>query len=137
MKNIEKYHETKGALEAYNKLGFKKVPFDIWLECEYEEPHVQTLLEAAEAVIDEWYYTQDNVTLNDLGEKIVDLRKAIARERLKPVRNFDRYKTAKEAYKACKKMCDKNTCKYCTFNTPPIGCSFNWLYANAEKEDAK
>ena len=51
MKNIEKYHETKGALEAYNKLDFKKVPFDIWLECEYEEPHVQTLLEAAEAIV--------------------------------------------------------------------------------------
>ena len=42
MKNIEKYSETKGALEAYNKLDFKNVPFDTWIELEYEEPREQT-----------------------------------------------------------------------------------------------
>ena len=48
MKNIEKYHETKGALAAYNKLDFKIAPFDKWLELEYEDPCEKTLLEAAE-----------------------------------------------------------------------------------------
>ena len=28
MKNIEKYNESKAALNAYNKLDLKKVPFD-------------------------------------------------------------------------------------------------------------
>ena len=44
MKNIEKYPNTKDALEAYNKLDFKKVPFYEWLELEYKD---RTLLEAA------------------------------------------------------------------------------------------
>lgn len=137
MKNIEKYHETKGALEAYNKLDFKKVPFDIWLECEYEEPCAQTLLEAAEAVIDEWYYTQQNVTLNDLGEKIVDLKNAIARKRQNPVRNFDKYETAKEAFDGFREMCFRhnvNECKDCPFRDSHNSalCVFEYLYAEAK-----
>ena len=55
MKNIEKYPNTKDALEAYNSLAFKTVSFDTWLECEFEEPRVSTLLEAAEAVMRTWY----------------------------------------------------------------------------------
>ena len=43
MNNIEKYHETKDALEAYNN-SVKNVPFDVWLGLEYEE---RTLLGAA------------------------------------------------------------------------------------------
>lgn len=146
MKNIEKYHETKGALEAYNKLDIQKVPFDIWLECEYEEPRAQTLLEAAEAVIDEWYYTQQNVTLNDLGEKIndlgekiVDLKKAIARENCKPVLNFDKYRTDEEAFVAYSEMCDSGECKLFNFRYcgNSIKCVLAWLYAEAGKEKSK
>ena len=33
---------TKAALEAYNKLDFKNMPFDEWLELEYKEPREQT-----------------------------------------------------------------------------------------------
>ena len=47
MKNIEKYTNTKDALEAYNQPKYKNVPFDKWLDGEYEEPRVPTLLEAA------------------------------------------------------------------------------------------
>ena len=38
MKNIEKYSNTKDALKAYNSLASKPIPFDKWLESEYEEP---------------------------------------------------------------------------------------------------
>lgn len=137
MKNIEKYTNTKDALEAYNKLDIQKVSFDIWLESEYEEPHVQTLLEAAEAVTDEWYDMQQNINCNDIGEIIVDLEKAIAREKKKPVRNCDKYKTAEEAWKVYKKMCDEITCKYCPFSTHRAACFFNWLYSDDGKDEAK
>ena len=46
MKNIEKYTNTKDALEEYNN-SVKNVPFDEWLELEYKEPHERTLLAAA------------------------------------------------------------------------------------------
>lgn len=139
MKNIEKYHETKAALEAYNHQKSKNVPFDVLLECEYEEPREKTLLEAAEAVIDEWYYTQDNVTLNDLGEKIVDLKKAIERERRKPIRNCDKYKTVEEAYRAFSNLCQKEDgCLHCRFKNTKFGeCSIAWIYEEADKEVSK
>lgn len=140
MKNIDRFTSTKDALEAYKKLDFKKVPFDIWLECEYEEPREKTLLEAAEAVTDEWYDMQKNINCNDIGELIVDLEKAIAREKAKPVRNCDKYKTAKEAYLAFNKMCDNESCHRCPFSAERnecLNCRLNWIYAEAEKEDAK
>lgn len=143
MKNIEKYMNTKAALKAYNKLDFKKVPFDEWLELEYEEPREQTLLEAAEAIIEEWYYTQDNVTLNDLGEKMVDLKKAIdrekkniEREKKNPVRNCNKYRTANDAFAGFNKMCEEKKCSTCHFSAERnecMNCSFNWLFAEAEK----
>ena len=137
MKNIEKYNESKAALNAYNSIISKKVPFDMWLELEYEEPREQTLLEAAEAVIDEWYYTQQDVTLNDLGDKIVDLKKAIKREKAKPVRNCDKYKTAKDALTGFNEMCSEKYCDRCQFSAERNECNIcrlNWLYAEAEKE---
>ena len=147
MKNIEKYTNTKAALEAYNKLDFKKVPFDVWLELEYEEPRELTLLEAAEATINEWYYIQDDVTLNDLGEKIVDLKKAIKREKANlvsekenPVRNCNKYRTSKDAFAGFNKMCEEKNCRTCPFSAERnecINCSFNWLFAEAEKEVSK
>ena len=123
MKNIEKYHETKAALEAYNKLDFKKVPFDIWLECEYEEQHVQTLLEAAEAVVKVGY-----------GTFVADLRSAVEREKAKPVRNFNKYKTAKDALTGFNEMCSDKHCDRCQFSAERNECNIcklNWLYAEA------
>ena len=146
MKNIEKYTNTKDALEAYNN-SVKNVPFDEWLELEYEEPREQTLLEAAEATINEWYYIHDDVTLNDLGEKIVDLKKAIdrekkniVREKENPVRNCDKYRTAKDAFDGFNKMCADKHCDRCPFSAKRNECNIcrlNWLYAEAEKSEAQ
>ena len=46
MKNIEKYTNTKDALEEYNN-SVKNVPFDEWLELEYKEPHEYTAAKSA------------------------------------------------------------------------------------------
>lgn len=140
MTNIEKYTNTKDALDAYNSIDFKKVPFDVWLECEYEEPCESSLLEAASdavaalamnAVIAR--YTADGA----IGEKIRVLRSAIAREKLKPVRNFDRFTTAaeaEEAYQCFRKMCDKVSCSECRFCGCGIPCVLAWLYEEAGKD---
>ena len=140
MKNIEKYHETKAAIEAYNHQKSKNVPFDVWLECDYEEPREKTLLEAAEAVTDEWYDMRQNINCNDIGKIIVDLEKAIAREKAKPVRNCDKYKTAKDAFAGFNEMCNEKTCYMCPFSAGKnecLNCNLNWLFAEAEKEVSK
>ena len=54
MKNIEKYNETKCAMDAYNQSKSKDIPFEVWLELEYKEPRMQTLSEAAEKVTTAW-----------------------------------------------------------------------------------
>ena len=134
MKNIDRFTSTKDALETYKKLDFKKVPFDIWLECEYEDPREKTLLEAAEAVTDEWYDMQQNINCNDIGEIIVDLKKAIDRERMKPVLNCDKYRTAKDALAGFNKMCSDKHCDECPFSAERNECNIcklNWLYAEA------
>ena len=136
MKNIEKYPNTKDAMEAYNKLNSREL-FETWLELEFEEPREPSLLEAAEAVIDEWYYPYKNVTSNDLGDKIVELKKAIEREKRKPVRNCDKYKTAEEACDDFTKMCKGNICNICHLHYCGTNCQFAWLYEDAGKEETK
>lgn len=99
MKNIEKYPNTKDAPETYNSLDFKRVPFDIWLECEFEKPRFPTLLEAAEKVKTTWESQWQYGSLSVVAKAIGHLADAIAREKRKPVRNCDRYATAAEAGK--------------------------------------
>ena len=89
MKNIEKYPNTNDALEAYNALDLKKVPFGVWLECKFEEPRVTTLLEAAQEVVKTWYAKIPEGSLARVGQSIVRLSTAIEREKRKPVRNCD------------------------------------------------
>ena len=89
MKNIEKYTNTKDALEAYNQPKSKIVPFEEWLECEFEEPRVPTLLEAAKEVVKTWYAKIPEGSLARVGQSIVRLSTAIEREMRKPVRNFN------------------------------------------------
>ena len=89
MKNIEKYTNTKDALEAYNSLGLKNVPFDKWLESEYEEPRVPTLLDVAKEVVKAWYAKIPEGSIARVGQSIVRLSSAIEREKSKPVRNCD------------------------------------------------
>ena len=127
MKNIEKYTNTKDALDAYNKLNSREL-FETWLELELEETREQYLWEAAEAVIDEWYHPQQNATcLNYLCEKIVDLKKAVEREKQKPIRNCDRPECAatKEAQEVWRKEDGGKTAYY------------EWLLATSTKGEAK
>lgn len=136
MKNIDKYNESKAALNAYNSLVFKRVPFDIWLECEYEEPPKLTLLEAAESIVNIVSSTPTSVTRNLFRE----LRIAVEREKANPVRNCDKYRTAKEAFIAFEKMCQSKSCDVCSFSRErdeSYSCRLNWLYAEAEKEAKK
>ena len=136
MKNIEKYNESKTALEAYNKLDLKKAPFDVWLELEYEEPPKPTLLKAAEAIVNIVSSTPTSVTRNLFRE----LRLAVEREKANPVRNFGKYRTAKDAFAGFNKMCEEKKCSMCPFSAERnecINCGFNWLFAEAEKEVSK
>ena len=104
MKNIEKYNETKCALDAYNQSKSKNIPFDAWLELEYKEPSMQTLLEAAETVTTIWKSKPHEGSLTNFLNAIANLAEAIEREKKKPVRNFDMYKTADEAYEGSEKF---------------------------------
>ena len=138
MKNIEKYHNTKDALAAYNALGLDNVPFDEWLKREYEEPCVQTLLEAAKEVVKAWYAKIPEGSIARVGQSIVRLSSAIKREKSKPVRNCDKYKTAEEAGQALKEFCGKYKCRDCRFGdrVGVTDCTIVWLYEEAGK-DAK
>lgn len=135
MKNIEKYHETKAAIEAYNHQKSKNVPFDVWLECEYEEPRERTLLEAAKLVANEYYIcgTPTEKSLRILGE-------SVDRELKKPVLNCDKYRTAKDSLDGFNEMCADESCDRCPFSAERNECNIcklNWLYAEAEKEVSK
>ena len=130
MKNIEKYHESKDALNAYNSIISKKVPFDVWLECEYEEPPKPTLLEAAKAIVKIVPSTPTSVKRNLFRE----LRLAVEREKAKPVRNCDKYRTAMDAFAGFNKMCSDKHCDECQFSAERnecFICKLNWLYAEA------
>ena len=139
MKNIEKYYNTKDALAAYNALDLKKVPFNVWLECEFEEPRVPTLIKAAQEVVKTWYAKIPEGSLVRVGQSIVRLSTAIEREMRKPVRNCDKYKTAEEACQALKEFCGKYKCRDCRFGdrVDVTDCTILWLYEEAAKEETK
>ena len=138
MKNIEKYTNTKDAIEAYNRLSDKRVTFYTWLECEFEEPRVPTLMEAAQEVVKAWYAKIPEGSIARVGQSIVRLSSAIKREKSKPVRNFDKYKTAEEAYDAFMKFCKKTDCYDCSARKIKIhDCPLAWIYEEAAKEEAR
>ena len=86
MKNIEKYPNTKDAIEAYNKLNSREL-FATWLELEFEETREPSLLEAAEELKN--ILSQKDITLPDVAVAFSRLTDAIEREKRKPVRNFN------------------------------------------------
>ena len=110
------------------------MPFAEWAEQNVVPP---TLLDAAEALTEKWYadgHCWDG-KLADIGKKIGVLDASIAREKAKPVRNCDRYKTVMEAWSVFTKMYKATKCEKCQFYNPDdISCHFNWLYAEADKE---
>ena len=122
MKNIEKYSNTKDALEAYNSLANESIPFDEWLKSEYEEPSDPTLLEAAQAVVQEvaqavvlsaaptvvydtWYSDLPKGNSMKIIVAIRHLAAAIAREKCKSIRNCDRFDTFEKARTAWFEEC--------------------------------
>lgn len=142
MKNIEKYTNTKDALEAYNALGPGNMPFDKWLGCEYEESCQLTLLEAAKELKGLWdkaISSCQSIKLETWDDAIDRLSDAAEREGRKPVRNCDKYRTAAEARVGFIEFCRKYTCKKCRFvnNGKPVGCAIEWLYGYASKDETK
>ena len=138
MKNIEKYHETKSALEAYNQSKSKNMPFEVWLELEYKEPRMQTLLEAAETVVTIWKSNFLEGSLTNIWNAIANLSEVIKLEKAKPVRNFNKYKTAKDANEGFIKFCEINECDKCRYGSSRgSGCLIDWLYDEAKNEAGK
>ena len=139
MKNIEKYTNTKEALEAYNALGLKNVPFDEWLEGEYEKSRNPTLLDAADYVVKAWFADLPEIYLGKVSSAISILSAAIEHEKHKQVCNLERFATDMDAHEAFIKFCDNQMCKNCRFGnrSKRSGCAIAWLYANAGKEEAR
>ena len=141
MKNSDKYTDTKSALKAWNKYhdGGGDLPFAEWAG---QKVDPLTLLEAAEALTEKWFadgHCWDG-KLADIGKKICALFDASERERSKPVRNFDRYKTAKSANDEFSRICSEHaSCEDCqlfdkTMEKGGANCRFIWLYENADKD---
>lgn len=137
MKNIEKYPNTKDALAAYNNLDHKTVSFAAWLECKYEETREPTLLEAAQEVTRTLDSQWDYGHLSVVKKAVRNLSLTIKREKRKPVRNYEKYRSVEEALAAYRNMCRGNLCDTCPFGGNRhdyAGCSINWLYAEAKGE---
>ena len=136
MKNIEKYAGTKDALEAWNKYhdGGGNMPFSEWAEMEVELP---TLLDAAEAMIKAWFSDGIEGTADVIAEKICVLDDVIKREKRKPIRNCDKYRTADDARAGFIEFCRKYTCGKYRFvnNGKPVGCTIEWLYEDAISDE--
>ena len=64
---------------------------------------------------------------------------AYKREKAKPVRNCDKYRTAADAYDGFIEFCRKYTCgKFIFINKgTPVGYAIEWLYGYASKDEAK
>ena len=124
MKNIEKYPNTKDALDAYNKLNSREL-FETWLELEFEEPRESTLLEAAEELKNT--LSQKDITLHDVAVALSRLTAAIESEKQKPIRNCDRHEcaTTKAAQEVWRKEDGGKTAYY------------EWLLATSTKGGAK
>lgn len=143
MRNIERYPGTKEAIKAWDAYhdGGGDMPFAAWSEQEYVAPSVPTLMDAAEAVADEWWTMDEEPNVRH--GKIADLEDAIAREKAKPVRNVDRFATADEAFGAFSEICNAHKkCIGCPMekikasNASYAHCMMCWLYTEEEKEDA-
>lgn len=139
MRNRDKYQLTNDAIEAWDKYhdGGGDMPFDKWLKCEFEDPSAPTLQEAAEGLINVWEVHGSRHPY--ILKKMLDLSDAVEREKKKPVRNFDRYKTAKEAYKGFLGVCESGNCPNCRFRhcETACACAIEYLYSEAKKEVSK
>ena len=135
MNNAEKYQNTKDALEAWRMYGDRggNEPFDLWLSLSADVAPEPTLLEAAKrmliAYVNDWQLKGMKTI-----ECMENLREAVKREKQKPMRNCDVYKTAKEADEAYYLMCHRHNCYSCEHGhrIGNINCAIAWLYAEAD-----
>lgn len=134
MKNIDKYPNTKDALEAYqarDKGMF--TTFSEWCEDEYKDSKPLTLLEAlrtAKTIL-------LPVPLNNF--QLAGYRKiiqAIDAEDARPKRNYERFATMEEAYSYFNRKCNESSlCNLCIRWTSrknglcmdKASCFANWL----------
>lgn len=145
MTNAEKYPNTQGALEAWRMYGDRggDKPFDLWLSLSADVVPAPTLQEAAERLIMDYV---NNLSKDVPNESWENLRKAVKREKKKPVKNFDRFATAKEAEAAFGAMCASRKDPYLCSRGCPVEairkkygdnkskCDILWLYAEAERK---
>ena len=140
MTNAEKYPNTQGALEAWRMYGDGggDKPFDLWLSLSADIAPEPTLLEAAEKLIIGFVNTWSEGWSS--MECLENLRKAVKREKQKPIRNCDRYKTGEKAQEAFNSICRTHgVCSECQVRAirkccgdENTQCQFLWLYAEAE-----
>ena len=139
MKNIERYSNTKGALEAY-ELRDKAMShtFHEWCYLECNEPRPLTLLDAlrtARAIL-----TPISLTaFQPAGyKKIVQ---AIEAEETRPKTNYERFGTAGEATQYFRMECRMyGDCNYCPMkdiymnpcNFGRMSCFAKWLYSTED-----
>lgn len=145
MTNAEKYPNTQGALEAWRMYGDRggDKPFDLWLSLSADIAPEPTLLEAAEKLIIGFVNTWSEGWSS--MECLENLRKAVKREKNKPIRNCDRYKTGEKAQEAFNSICRTHgICNECQVRAirkccgdENTQCQFLWLYAEAAKEEQK
>ena len=139
MKNIEKYTNTKDALEVYESNRKNTwYTFEQWLDCEYEDQSFPTLLEAAECALKAFEERDEYGNLEWVKDRMRQLCVAIKREKHKPVRNCD-VGTTEEQSARFQRFCDKYTiCHKCPLwrgGGPVYRCYSFWsnlLYRKGE-----
>ena len=137
MKNIEKYTNTKDALEAWDKYhdGGGDMPFAAWAE---QEAVPLTLLEAATEVKETWNAKIPYGALSRVATTISVLADAIEHEKKKPVRNCD-VGTAEEQMKRFNKFCFPIKCSECQLYKDEYlyTCILRWAQMPYEEGGAK
>lgn len=131
MTNAEKYPNTQGALEAWRMYGDRggDKPFDLWLSLSADIAPEPTLLEAAEKLIVGYVNTWSEGWSS--MECLENLRKAVKREKNKPIRNCDRYNTTRSATRKWAEITGASI--YAEGDGNDWRKFFHWLFAPAQE----
>lgn len=142
MKNKKYFKTTEDAIKWYHDYvenGYTTLPFMEWLEAEHEPPKV-SLLDAAKDMVE---YSCSYVAEHVKKEYAQRLADAIRREEAMETRNFNKFRTAREAFDAWQDHCGDggNRCRKCHIDkmrrleeNADIDCAFLWLYSFSKEE---